>query len=57
MTDRPSIMPDACSAAEIADRIRSLDRFHVENAISRYLVETKCMAQESFGLYLTGQNT
>jgi len=44
--------PDACPAAGIIDRIRSLDRFHVENAISRYLVETKGMAQESFGIYL-----
>lgn len=52
MTDRPSMIPDACSAAEMAARIRSLDRFHVENAISRYLVEMKGMAQESFGLYL-----
>ncbi len=52
MTDRPSMMPDACSAAGIADRIRSIDRSHVENAISRYLVETKGMAQESFDVYL-----
>lgn len=50
--DKPSMAPDAYSAAGIIDRIRSLDRFHVESAISRYLVETKGMSQESFGIYL-----
>lgn len=52
MTCRPSIIHDSCPASGTIDRMRSLDRFQVENAISRYLVETKGMALESFSIYL-----
>ena len=52
MIDRSAKSVDAYAATGIVDRIESLDRTHIENAISRYLVDTKGMAQESFRLYL-----
>lgn len=52
MKDRPLMGPCALSISGIVDRIGSLERVHVENAISRYLVDAKGMAQESLRIYL-----
>ncbi len=53
MTRKPMGRPDSfTSNSEIVDRIESIERAHIENAISRYLVDKKGMAQESFKIYL-----
>lgn len=52
MIDRSAKSAGTYAATGMVDRIESLERTHIENAISRYLVDTKGMAQESFRLYL-----
>lgn len=53
MTGKSAEKPSAPALySDIVERIESLERFHVEKAISRYLVDTKGMARESFRIYL-----
>lgn len=53
MMERSVNSTDTCATVgRVVNRIESLDRSHVENAISRYLVDIKGMAQESFKIFL-----